>query len=87
MIVYVLAGSYKQFVEWCREAGFPSRGEGFVDSQGQKWRAVYCDDHGQNLCGIRYGSYIRVGTWWERSDEIKDLFSEHERLSQHVRIT
>jgi hypothetical protein len=87
MIVCVLAGTYRQFRWWCEETGFPHQGRVFIDQHGERWQAIYCDTYGRQLCGIRYDAFIRVGTWWEHPQELRDLFGEHERLSKHVRTT
>lgn len=64
MRVIVLAGTYGQFREWCRETGFPPHPFKYVDQNGTTWQAVWCDNpNGYNLRGARYDAYIRIGNW------------------------
>lgn len=80
MTVIVLAGTHRQFRDWCQETGFPHHPFKFIDRNGKLWQAVWCDPQGYNLRGVRYDAYIRIGNWWKLRQELLEEFHFRELL-------
>lgn len=79
--VMVLAGNLMQFKEWCRENRFAPRPQRLMDEDGTVREAYYCDREGDNLLGVHYNSYTRIGTWEDLPKALKDQFALAEKIA------
>lgn len=57
MRIFVIAGTYQQFVSWAKENGIDPRNRHYI----------YVSSV-QQLQGVREGELVLTGTWWDRPD-------------------
>lgn len=71
-MICVLAGNYRQFMQWCSESGLHPQRE-----------AYYCESH-ELVAGLEFEEFTKVGTWWEATDDAQYAWVQA-RLTHKVR--
>jgi Cdc6-like AAA superfamily ATPase len=67
----VLAGSYEEFLKYCRENN--------VNPRKRRPEAYFIYDE-QMMCGRMNFEVIRYGTWYERDEKLKEAVKMREHI-------
>jgi hypothetical protein len=69
--ICVLAGNWRQFINWCHETGLHPQRE-----------AHYCSGV-ESIIGWEFEEFTKVGTWWDATQDATEAF-ERKRLTYRV---
>ncbi len=79
MMVFVLAGTYAEFVRWCHEHGWPREGGPPERHRVNDESAVFVNSREKLLGHHGPARFIRAHNWWKQPEEVLAEFSFQER--------